>query len=318
VGPVVDASSPAVDADVVITAADTTWNSGSITGPLTIPAGATVTISPGSVIQVAPGATITVKGTLQSSSALSHARVTGQSWGGIVVAGGTLKLDGVDLENPADALKVMAMSPPANYADGAITGSSMPFDVDVGGVLNVSRASVTGTIGYSQVGGTLTASRLSYDSNGNEGFRTYNVAASISVEDSTLYGHGPSGDMFVITFGTMIHVAYTEIHRVHCAFHFNTVTSFDISFMSIHDNAYGFMMYGSDVAGTRTVATSNIVNSIRWGVDEGTPMTMNGAITVRDGYWAMNGDGNINITTFAISVVNMSTTTPVAGTGPRP
>src|SRR5207244_5733631 len=100
-----------------------------------------------------------------------------------------------------------------------------------------------GTKGQSSVGGSFTATFLSYDSGGNEGFSLNDPTAAFSATDSKFFGTGPnSGDM-INGSGASIHFAYSEITQVHCAFHFNNVTQFDIDHANIHGNSYGFMLY---------------------------------------------------------------------------
>jgi hypothetical protein len=93
-----------------------------------------------------------------------------------------------------------------------------------------------------------------------------------------------------------------------------------VSYGNLHGTSYGFMLYGSSSVGTRDIGFTNIDMNAVWGADEGTTSTANGPITIHDGYWAMNGangTSNVNRTTTAITVTNMSTTTPVAAVGPR-
>jgi hypothetical protein len=239
-----------------------TWSDGLQLGfSVTIGAGNVVTLAPGATITVAANATITVAGTLTaSSSAPTHAKLTGIGWNGIVVAsGGTLTLDGVDVVGAKAALDVQGGAAKAEYADGTIDGSPLPFDVEKGGALTTARAKVTNAMGGSTVSGALTATRLDYDSNGYAGITTVDPAATLSVEDSTLHGSGPLADFLVSAGGAAsFHVAYTDISGVHCAFHFDAITAFDISYTNVHGNAYGFMLYGSSGNATRSISYSNV------------------------------------------------------------
>src|SRR4051812_32150033 len=73
----------------------------SVSAPLTIPLGHTITIEPGTVVQLAAGASITVEGSLRAPGGGKVARLLGKDWGGIIVArGGRLELSGVDIEDP--------------------------------------------------------------------------------------------------------------------------------------------------------------------------------------------------------------------------
>ena len=71
---------------------------------------------------------------------------------------------------------------------------------------------------------------------------------------------------------------------------------------------------------TLTDKNTHYAEVVTYGADEGSAQTVNGPITFHDGYWAMNGASalsNVHKTTNAFTVTNMSTTTPVAGVGPR-
>jgi hypothetical protein len=269
-----------------------------------------VTIAPGATITLGTGVSIAIAGTLTASSATgTHAKLTGTSWTGLVVnTGGTLTLDGVDITGASTALQTNAGASKAEYDDGTITGASSPFNVGTGSTLGTKHATVTGTKGSSQVAGDLVASYLDYNSNGNEGIVSTNPAATESFEDSNLHGSGPVADMVVSAAGmASLHVAYSNITNVHCAFHFDTITAFDVSYSNIESNAYGFMLYGSDGTGTRSVTSSNIDQN---GVAYDTQGN-NGPITFDNDYVT----GTMNPGT-AVSVTNAQQAT-VTGTGPR-
>jgi hypothetical protein len=301
----------------------TTWADGmTISGPVTIAAGASVTIAPGATIHVAAGATITVAGTLTASAQASHAKITGSGWGGIVVAsGGTVSLTGVDLENPAVAFLVQAGDASAEYDYGTITGAHTPFNVATGATFKTDHAATATPTGPSSVSGSFTATFLSYDSGGYEGFVLSDPTATFSAEDSKFFGtNDGSGDMISVSNASSVHLAYFEITAAHCTFHFDAVDTIDVQYGNLHGASYGFMLYGSSNVGTRDIGYTNMDMNAVWGADEGFTTTSNGPITIHDGYWAMNGangTSNVNRTTTAITVTNMSTTTPVAAAGPR-
>ena len=298
---------------------DETWASGKqITGALVIAPGVTVTIDPGAAITVADGAKITVGGTLKGkSTAAAHAKLSGAAWGGVVVEqGGTLGLDGVDLVNAATALDVKGGNTAATFSGGVITAPTSPFSVAIGGRLAIDHSSVTGAKGMSSVGGAFTASYLDYDSNGNEGIAAIDASAVLTIDDSKLHGTSNSGgDMIVANNAASVHIAHSEISKCHCAFHFNAITSFDVSFMNVHDDSYGFMMYGSSTAGKRTVADSNFTTLASAGIDEaGT----NGAIAVTNCYFnAVTGGNNVKLVDAQITVTSPAKAA-VPGAGPRP
>ena len=306
--------------------ADETWADGKIVAAsVMIMAGATVTIAPGATVTIADGATITVAGTLQGTSAAAHSKLTSATtWGGITVAsGGALALSGVDISNATTALHVVTGAASATVATATVTGATTPFNIE-GGKLALTHVSFTGTKGSSSVGGELDAKFMDYDAGSSEGISASNPAAILSIEDSKLHGAGTSsGDMISVSGAASLHIAYTEIHGAHCAFHFNSVVAFDVSYMTIHDNSYGFMLYGSGSTGTRTISMSNIFSNVEWGADEGSASTVNGLITIENGYWALNGppgamvSNDIRKATNAITVTAMSSAQPVPGVGPR-
>jgi hypothetical protein len=268
-------------------------------------------VAPGATITVATGTTITVAGTLAARSASpTHAKITGSGWNGIVVAGGgTVSLEGVDLVRASTALDIQ-MGAKAEYDDGNIDGAATPFSVEAGGALTTQRSTVTGPRGASLVAGTFTASHLDYNAGDNSGIITTDPAATLSMEDSMLHGSGPYGDFLVSQGGAAtFHVGHTNISNVHCAFHFDTIASFDISYTNIRQNAYGFMMYGSSGLGPRTVAHSNIDNSPGIAYDAS---GQNGPIAFDHCYVTGNVNPGDSVTT------TNAETMPVPGTGPRP
>ena len=291
--------------------ADTTWADGQTIGmSVTIAPGVTVTIAPGATVTVAAGSTIAVAGTLTASSATTHAKLTGTSWTALSVAsGGTLTLDGVDITGAGTALQTQAGAVSAEYDDGTITAAATPFDIAKGTTLVTKSSAVTGTLGTSRVAGSLVASYLDYNSNGNEGITTTDPTATESIEDSKLHGSGPVADMVVSATGAAsIHIAYTDITNVHCGFHFDTVDAFDVSYSNIETNSYGFMLYGSSGTGTRSVTYSNVdQNTIAFDTTAGN----NAPITFDHDYIT-----GTQTPADSVTVTNASTGA-VTGTGPR-
>jgi hypothetical protein len=290
----------------------TLWTDGtSKTASVVIAAGSTVVIAPGATITMGANAPITVYGTLVASSACAaHAKVVwpagaGSTTGITVASAGSVRLDGVDISGAAAALNVHGGAV-AEYDHGTIDGSAAPFTVAAGGTLNSTGAAVTRALGESPISGSLTVSYLDYDSNGNAGIIAED-SSTLDIRNSKLHGIGPSADMIVsagYTGGT-IHVQNTEIYEVHCAFHFSPVSTFDISYTNMHDNAYGFMLFGSGAAGG-TVKYSNIdsSNSVAFA-----PAGTNGPITYDHCY--MPGASSS-----APIVVTNPVSSPVPGAGP--
>ena len=104
------------------------------------------------------------------------------------------------------------------------------------------------------------------------------------------------------------HVAYTTISNVHCGFHFDVVSEFDISYINDQSNAFGFMLYGSSGAGPFTVSYSNITQNSAYAYDT---QGSNAPITFDHDYVT----GTTNNGT-AVSVTNAQNVA-VTGTGPR-
>jgi hypothetical protein len=266
-----------------VATSDTSWSDGKqITADVTIPVGKTLTIDPSATITMAAGVTITVEGTLTaSSSTAAHAKIIGNGWTGIVVAtGGNLALDGVDITGPTTAIDV-ASGGIAKYDNATMTSAATPFNVQKGGKLQTTKAVVAGTRGITHIAGNFTASYLDYDSNGHEGITTTDAAATISIEDSSLHGLN-MGDMIVAGPGAAsVHVAYTEIKAVHCGFHFNDISAFDLSYLEVHQNADGAMLYGSSGAGPFRITHSNFETNTDFPYDT---LGTNSPITIDDSY----------------------------------
>jgi hypothetical protein len=296
-----------------------TWSDGKqLSGNVVIDAGKTVTIAPGARITFAKGTTVSIEGTLKAASRAKHAVLDGAGWAGLNVDGGALDLDGVDIQNADRALRVGAGT--ATYQYGAIRASGA-FDVQKDGALTVMHASVVGNTGPSPVLGTFTATFLDYDAGPKEGIVAQSPTAILSIEDSHLHGQkAPDNDLIQAEGASRIHVAHVELTQAHCGMHFDSVDAFDVSNVTIHDGAFGMMLYGSNASGDRSVKATNIFKNFGRGIEEGAPDQNQGPITVADGYWADNGNGepdNIRNLTGKITVTNMSTTTPIADVGPR-
>lgn len=292
------------------------WSAGTvISTDTTIGPGSVVTIQPGATVSVAAGVTLRIEGTLSGGAAtgahavLAAASSAGGTWAGIVVASGaTLDLTGVDLTGADTAIHVLAGALLARYDQGTITGASVPFSVDAGGELSTTGVTVAMPQGSSQVSGSFVASHLTYNSNGSEAIAAMDAAAKLSIEDSTFVGIGPVADMIVALGAASVHVAYSEITAAHCGFHFSPISAFDISYTNIHDNIFGFMLYGSSGPGPRTVTYSNVQNN-SYAFDTS---DANGPITFDHSYVT----GTQNTGAGAVTETNVQAAA-VPGTGPR-
>jgi hypothetical protein len=235
-----------------------------------------------------------------------------------VVDGGSLDLDGVDIANADRALLVKSGA--GSYQYGAIK-SSGAFDVEKNGSLTVAHASVADNKAPSPILGSFTATFLDYDAGLKEGIVAQDPSATMSIEDSHLHGQRTAdNDLIQSEAASKVHVAFVELTAAHCGMHFDAVDAFDVSNVTVHDGAYGIMMYGSSTTGDRTVKLTNIFKNVGRGIEEAAPDQTQGPITVSDGYWADNGAGvadNIRSLTGKITVTNMSATAPVPNVGPR-
>lgn len=257
-----------------------TWADGkTIAENVTISAGSTVEIAPGAKINVGNNVSITVKGTLKVASAATHAKLTGQTWGGVVIAeGGTLTADGLDFENAGSAIWTQKGNLDATLTNGVIKGET-PFKMEAGSKLSVSKTNITST-GGSAIAGTFTASHITYNKSGG-GISISDPAAVVTISDSTLKGASNTDSDFVVSSGAKtIKIEYSEISQTHCALHFNAVDQFTIDHVSLVANTYGAMLYGSG-AGPHSITASNVQNNPT-GLDmQGTngPLTVTGSFT---------------------------------------
>jgi len=289
-----------------------------ITASMTIPAGETVAIDPGATVTMGSGVTITVNGTLTASSMATHAKLTGTSWTGLVV-NGTLNLNGVDITGASAALDVNGGGN-AEYDNGTITASAATFTIASGGSLTTKHSTFAEIAGTCSVQGSFTASYLTVTGGGTglfDGIVATN-GGQVTIDDSTFTGPGNAGpvhDMLVSTSpmgASKFHVAYSSISMVHCGFHFDTLSEFDISYVNNDSNAYGSMFYGSGGAGPFTVSYSNFDDNGtngHYAYDiEGT----NSPITFDHDY--MNGTAS---DPGAVATTTNPSSTTVTGTGPR-
>jgi hypothetical protein len=238
-----------------------TWADGKmIAASVTIKAGATVTISPGATVTAAAGVSITVKGTLSVSAAAMHAKLTGTNWKGIVIAsGGTLTVDGLDIENAENGMWTQTGNLDATMLDSSITSAAAPFKMEAGSKLTFTKSSVLKSTGSSQIAGTFVASYMAYDKGSSEGLELNDAVGSMTISDSTLTGVG-GGDYVVSRAGALVKVEYTTITGSHCGLHFDAVDKFIIDHVSDDQNSYGAMLYGSG-AGPNQVLSSNLRNT---------------------------------------------------------
>jgi hypothetical protein len=290
-GPDADSSmSPGSDA----TPDPNLWTTGKLLATATdVPAGTTVTIAPGAVLTARPKVLVTVHGTLKVASAAgAHARigpaVAETPWEGILVAaGGTLDVEGLDLDGATTGLDVRAGSLAARYDKGTISAAVIPFVIDTGARLDTSHAAVVGALSTSGVNGELHASYLDYAKIASTGgFVVGDPQAVFDVSDSTLHGEpGLSGGDYVTAISAkLVRVTYTTITDAHCGFHFDGLDHFEIDHVTVgaasptaagQKNAWGAMLYGSG-PGASVITDSNFMNR-DYDLDQ---MSINGPLTI--------------------------------------
>lgn len=239
------------------------WNSQTqIKGTVTIPVGETVTVAPSSVIKLSPGSQIVVNGELLAPGGLT---LVGTNWNGLVVVGS------------------------ATISAFNESGAKMPFRVAGGGKLTIHGGTISGVNGSSEVEGLLKADGITYNKGSGVGISSNNGTADISIDHSTLLGAGRnSGDFFGIYGAKSITLTNSQMAGAHCAFHVMGLQNMKLNNDNIHNNAYGFMMYGSSAIGTRSITNTSIANN-NFGFDEGGASTKNGVITISHSYIKKNG-----------------------------
>ena len=300
---------------------DETWADGKkLSGTVTIGSGATVTIKAGAKIAAAAGTKIIVKGTLKSEYADAHASVgnVDAEWEGIEVAdGGTIELDGLDIARGKLALSVKTGAVVATFRRGIIAAAIEPFHVEEGAQLNVDHLTVVATLGTSKIAGKLVAQYMDYDGNGQDGIATASPNAYIDISDSLLHGKGGNDDILWGYEGGHFRVQYTEIYNAHCSFHFDSINTFDISYVWSHNNLYGMMLDGSEGDGARTISNTNFTENTALALQED-QTAINGPINVTNCFFDGNKGGIQVFRPDTKIKISNNANARIPGTGPRP
>lgn len=261
------------------------WNSQTqIKGTVTIPVGETVVVAPHSVINLSPGSQIVVKGELLAPAGLTLA---GTNWSGLIVLGS------------------------ATISAFNESGAKMPFQVAREGKLTIHGGTITGVNGSSEVEGQLIADGITYNKGSGIGISSNNGSADITIDHSSLLGAGRnSGDFFGIYGAKSITLTNSQMTGAHCAFHVMGLQNMKLNNDNIHDNSYGFMMYGSSTIGTRSITNTSIANN-NFGFDEGGASTKNGVITISHSYIKKNGQ-DLGLATGKVLITKPLTSDPFA------
>jgi hypothetical protein len=291
------------------------WKDGLLlTGTVTIAPGADVEIAPGATITCAEGAQILVGGTLRAKAKDAHAKITCETWLGILVAqGGVLDLEGVELENAVVGITATEGAGRASFADGMVTDSLRPFVVAQRAELEVARTKVTtpelvgeGQYSLSEIWGKLTASRLDYNARNHEGLMV-RTGGELYLEDSRI--HGKNGQDMVSSYeGKHVSIAYSELSGAHCGLHIEGVESFSVDHVTSENNTYGVTIYGSG-EGPNEIKSSNISGVAAWLDLQG----QNGPITIENVY----ASGGKEVVIGAPPTITNPAEAPIAGARPR-
>jgi hypothetical protein len=238
------------------------WNSQTkIKGVVTIPADTVVTVAPGTKITVSAGAKVVILGQLLAPKGLA---LIGGDWQGLVVKGSAILTDFVE------------------------KGARQSFYIATGGVLDINGGDISGIKGESLVDGTFTAKNIKYVKGRGDGITSSKPSGVISVDGGKFSGPARgSGDFFSLSSGAALTVTNSSVTKVHCAFHITGLKNMKLDNVTIENNAYGFMMYGSSNEGVRTITNTTITDN-DFGFDEGSNYTKNGAITISNSYIAKN------------------------------
>jgi hypothetical protein len=282
-----------------------TWADGKqIKENMTIGAGATVDIPAGATVTVSPNVSITVKGTLKVTAGASHAKLTGSNWGGLVIAsGGKLDADGLDIENAAKAIWTETGNADAKLTNGIIKGGQA-FLMKPGSKLAIVKTKVTATA-QADIAGTFTASYMDYDKTTAEGLTLSDPAGSMTISDSTLHGAG-GGDYVIASGGKLVKLEYTTISGSHCGLHFNAVDQYILDHVSVDQNSWGAMLYGSG-AGPNQIMYSNVRNTTK----DLEMLNTNGPLTISNSF-----TGGKNVLQQSATVTNAANS-PIANAKPR-
>ena len=291
------------------------WRDGLVlTGSVTIAPGADVEIARGATITCAPGATLFIAGNLHARAASAHAKITCERWSGLVVsAGGRLDLEGGELENATIGLGMAVGAGASSFTEGAIVNSLKPLTLAPGTKLSIARSKLSTpvkvgaeAISISQIEGTLVASRIDYDANGNEGI-SVKKGGELDLQDSTF--HGKNAQDLVSAYGAKhLRIAYSTFLGAHCGLHVQPSDSFEIDHVTSDSNIYGMTIYGSG-DGPNTVKASNFTGSAAWLDFQGD----NGAITF-DGVYT---SGSEVLTGGPVPKVANNATSPISDAKPR-
>lgn len=248
-----------------------TWTDGvTLTGTVSIAAGAVVDIAPGATVKCAEGATILVGGELRvRATASKPAKITCGSWQGILLAkGGKIDAEGLTIENAATAIAMTEGAADSRFVSGSILQSVNPFMVAKASSLVVDQSKIVvpaktnpNTVSQPEIRGSLKATKIDYDASNNEGISVKD-GGELVIEDSII--HGQNGfDMVSAYDGKRLEVRYSILKGGHCGLHIQGLDTFLVDHVSSEENTYGITLYKSG-AGPNTISSSNVTGLAAW------------------------------------------------------
>ncbi len=264
-----------------------------LTGTLTIPAGASVQVLAGTTI-TSPSFTITVNGTLtvlgtQASPVVISGPATGKAWNGIHVAG-TLTASWLEV----------------SY--GIINIQS----VNANGILTLDHCHVHHGQLYNIVcRGVSNLSRMLVESPRTPADTTYNIGVeggTLTLEDSTI--QDTPNECIICENGGTLYVHYNNLATGHCGIHFNDTASAEVLHNAFTGNQYGMMLMGVAAA---EMHGNNFTQSINQEIAEGSTQTAK--LNLTGNFW---GDNKNFVIQGATPDTSGALSTAATDAGPRP
>jgi hypothetical protein len=247
------------------------WKDGlELAGKISIYPGATVEIEPGARIKCSPSSEIVIGGVFRVKSAGKHATITCPQWPGLTVAeGGTLDVEGLDIENAEVGVTSGNKAALVTLTDSSILTTIRPVLVNPGSLVTLTRvvATTPTTLGPGQeskleVRGKLVAKYLDYESNTNEGI-WLSKDGEAEIEDSTLKSKNGL-DVISSRDGKSLKVSYTTMRGGHCGLHMQGIGSLTVDHVTSEENLFGITIYGASVEGPHSVKDSNFSGLASW------------------------------------------------------
>ena len=174
-----------------------------------------------------------------------------------------------------------------------------------------------GNLGTAKIAGKLVAQYMDFDGNGQDGIATDGAKAFIDISDSLLHGKGGNDDILWGAGGGHFRVQHTEIYNAHCSFHFDNISTFEISYVWSHNNLYGMMLDGSDAEGSRTITNSNFTDNTALALQEDQTAT-NGPISITNCFFDGNKGGVQVFRPDTKIKLSSNATAKIPNAGPRP